>query len=866
VNEDGEAVNDTPHEPEPVAANPAHPRPLEDERTPEVPQSEPSTGVSTEVQPDRNVGLAKTTTFEGPEEGSTPPVHDSHTTADTVVIEDAVIKKRLRRPWDLVRLLVALAAIAAVLAIAHFATGATTGLGEDLGEASRQLPDFFVLVLNVVGGLGLLTLPVASAVDLLIRGRGRQLLDAMLALFIAVSLLTLATLLVENYGSLQLQLSLAGSTSSANSPFLPLLGGLMAFVTTARLMARGTWAIAASAVVISLFAVTLITGTSTLAGISISILAGWATGLATRYSLGTLTTRPSGTRVAETLALAGYPVTVLKAKETTEVGRLYSGVQIDGPGLEIYVLDRDLEGSGLARSIWKSLRLRQDSGRRSFNMRRSLQQRALLAYAARADGIPAAKLVAVREVGPDASLLAYEQIPGTPLSELNAAFLDDTALEDAWRAVESLRNAAVAHRQLTAENLILTQHGEIRLLSIEDGTIAASDVLMRIDVAEMLCTLGLIAGADRAVASAQRVLGEETLRTALPVLQPVALSGSTKQALKKNKELLIELRDRLLELKPDAAVEKIELERIKPRTVIMLILGSVAAYFLFAQLAQVDLVGLFDTIDYRWFLVAVLAAVATYPGAAWSLSGFVPEKLKLVRTMAAQLAGDFATLVSPPTLGAVAINLRYLQKTGLHPALATASIGVSQIAALIVHIILLLGFGVAAGTQADFSFNPPRWAVIAVAGVLIALGALLLLGPIRRLVRKRVGPLLKQVGPRMVTVAQTPAKIIEGVGGMFTLNLGYILCLAACVEAFGGDLSFATIGFVYLTGSIIGQAAPTPGGLGAVEAAMAAGLTAAGMESGVALSAVLLYRVITFWIPTVPGWFAFNWLQKNSYL
>jgi hypothetical protein len=209
VNEDGEAVNDTPHEPEPVAANPAHPRPLEDERTPEVPQSEPSTGVSTEVQPDRNVGLAKTTTFEGPEEGSTPPVHDSHTTADTVVIEDAVIKKRLRRPWDLVRLLVALAAIAAVLAIAHFATGATTGLGEDLGEASRQLPDFFVLVLNVVGGLGLLTLPVASAVDLLIRGRGRQLLDAMLALFIAVSLLTLATLLVENYGSLQIQLSLA---------------------------------------------------------------------------------------------------------------------------------------------------------------------------------------------------------------------------------------------------------------------------------------------------------------------------------------------------------------------------------------------------------------------------------------------------------------------------------------------------------------------------------------------------------------------------------------------------------------------------------------------------------------------------------
>lgn len=792
--------------------------------------------------------------------------YDGASQPQTVVVEDGVIKKRLRRPWDLVRLLAALALIAAVLGVAHFATGATTGLGDDLGEASRQLPDFIVLVLNVVGGLGLLTLPVAAAVDLLIRGRGRQLLDAMLSLFLAVSILSVATFLVDNYGSLQLELSLAGSTSSANSPFLPLLGGLMAFVTTARLMARGPWAVASSAVAVSLFAVSVITGTSTLAGITISILAGWATGLATRYALGTLTTRPSGVRVAETLAVAGYPVSVLRAQETTEVGRLYSGVQVQGPELEVFVLDRDLEGSGLAQSIWKSLRLRQDSGRRSFNMRRSLQQRALMAYAARADGIPAAKLVAAREIGPDASLLAYERIAGDRFSNLTADDIDDAALDQAWRVVQSLRNAAVAHRQLTGENLVLAQDGEIRLLGIEDGTIAASDVLMRIDVAEMLCTLGLIVGADRAVTSGERILGDDTLSSALPVLQPVALSATTKQALKKNKKLLVDLRDTLLELKPDAEVEKIELERIKPRTIAMIVLGSIAAYFLFAQLAQVDLVGLFANVNYGWLLVALVAALATYPGAAWSLSGFVPEKLKLGRTMAAQLAGDFATLVSPPTLGAVAINLRYLQKSGLHPALATASIGVSQVAALIVHVILLLGFGVAAGTQADFSFNPPKWAVLAVAGALIATGALLLLGPIRRLIWKRIGPLLKQVGPRMVTVAQTPTKIIEGVGGMFTLNIGYILCLAACVEAFGGDLSFAAIGFVYLTGSIIGQAAPTPGGLGAVEAAMAAGLTAAGMDSGIALSAVLLYRVITFWLPTVPGWFAFNWLQKNSYL
>jgi uncharacterized protein (TIRG00374 family) len=784
----------------------------------------------------------------------------------TLVVEDGVVTKRLRRPLDLARLLLAVVVIAAIQALALFATGTAVGLGEDIEEASRQLPGIIVLVLNVVGGLGLLTLPVAAAVDLLIRGRGRQLLDALLALFVAVVSLTAAMILINNYGSLQLILSLAGSTKSTDSPLFPLLGGLMAFITTARLMSRGPWAAASTIVVSSLFAVTIITGGSTLAGISISIVGGWAIGLAVRYALGTLTTRPSGQRVAETLAAADLPVTVLKARETTAVGRRYSGIQLHGPELEVFVLDRDLEGAGLAQSIWKSLRLREDSGRRSFNMRDSLQQRALMAYAAGADGIPAAKLVAAREVGPDASLLAYERVNGTRLADLTAEDLSDAALEEAWRLVGSLRKAAIAHRRLTADNLVLTPQGEIRILGLGNGTIAASDVMLRIDSAEMLCTLGLIVGAERAVESGRRALGNEVLSKALPVLQPVALSSTTKRALRKDKGLLVELRDSLLEIAPNADTEKIELERFKPRTLIMVVLGSIAAYFLFAQLAQVDFGTLFANASWWWAAIAAVPALLTYPGAAWSLTGFVPEKIKLWRTILAQLAGDFATLVTPPTLGAIAINLRYLQKAGIHPALATASIGVAQVAALIVHIILLLGFGVAAGTQQDFSFKPPMWAVLIVAGTLIAAGALFLLAPIRRLIWKRIGPLLKQVGPRMVTVAQTPSKILEGVGGMLLLNFGYILCLAACIEAFGGDLSIAAIAVVYLTGSVIGQAAPTPGGLGAVEAAMAAGLTAAGLDAGLALSAVLLFRVITFWIPTVPGWFAFNWLQKKNYL
>jgi len=54
---------------------------------------------------------------------------------------------------------------------------------------------------------------------------------------------------------------------------------------------------------------------------------------------------------------------------------------------------------------------------------------------------------------------------------------------------------------------------------------------------------------------------------------------------------------------------------------------------------------------------------------------------------------------------------------------------------------------------------------------------------------------------------------------------------------------------VYLTGSALGSIIPTPGGLGAVEAALTAGLTALGCPAGGGGSApVLLVRMITFWL------------------
>src|SRR5262249_31721450 len=81
--------------------------------------------------------------------------------------------------------------------------------------------------------------------------------------------------------------------------------------------------------------------------------------------------------------------------------------------------------------------------------------------------------------------------------------------------------------------------------------------------------------------------------------------------------------------------------------------------------------------------------------------------------------------------------------------------------------------------------TPPHWAYIAL-GVLVGLTLIVLALPAgRRLLLSRVGSLASQVVPRLLDVAQRPAKLAEGVGGSVLVSVAYILCLAASGRAVG---------------------------------------------------------------------------------
>ena len=175
-------------------------------------------------------------------------------------------------------------------------------------------------------------------------------------------------------------------------------------------------------------------------------------------------------------------------------------------------------------------------------------------------------------------------------------------------------------------------------------------------------------------------------------------------------------------------------------------------------------------------------------------------------------------------------------------------------------------FAAIAGTSAKEHIQPPRWVWFVLAGLVVLALAVFAVPAGRRVLRARVSPTLGQVLPRLLDVAQQPRKLALGIGGALLLSLSYILCLAASVAAFGRSVPIASIAVVYLTGSAIGSILPTPGGLGGVEAALTAGLTAAGLPGAVAVSAVLLFRLLTFWLPVPFGWAALNFLERHQAL
>ncbi|MFC4147613.1 lysylphosphatidylglycerol synthase transmembrane domain-containing protein [Micromonospora mangrovi] len=306
---------------------------------------------------------------------------------------------------------------------------------------------------------------------------------------------------------------------------------------------------------------------------------------------------------------------------------------------------------------------------------------------------------------------------------------------------------------------------------------------------------------------------------------------------------------------------------ISPRTVFLLMMLVLLGVFVLTRRAQVTaaLHALRDA-DPATVTAALLASAATIPLAAWGLRLAAADRIPFGTTVAVQLASAFVNRLAPGAVGGVALSLRYLRRQGLPMPVAATTVAVDRITGVLAVALLLpvlLPFARGSGHHLLAATVRRGPTLLLAAAVTLLVVAVLLAVP--RL-RARVRTARRQAVTALRSLARS-GRVLRLLGASAALTLTYAGALWLSLLAVGLQAEAALLAPVVLV-SVVGEgvasAAPTPGGLGATEAALVSGLLLYGVPVDTAVAGVLVYRLATFWLPVLPGYLALRVLVRRQ--
>lgn len=774
-------------------------------------------------------------------------------------------ERYFRHPGDVVRLVLWAATALVLVLFIGIATGTSDGLTADLGRAAAHLPTTIRELLLALVQVAAVVVPVAVVAGLAATQRWRRLGLVLGAAAAGAAVFWALDSALDLSGAVPGSVTNGTWVASPRFPSATFVAGAAAAGAVGKPWLARPWRRATDRAAIGLVLAMAIGGTAGVPELLLALAAGATAGTALLVAFGAPNRRPAPAEVRAALHEAGLSLDELTLVRA-EGGRsqIYTTTSAGIRGF-VKVYAQDSRDADLLFRSYRTVILR-DAGDdwASSSLAHDVEHQALMLLLAGRAGVVCPAARAVLELADGSMVLALEHIDGRCLDELDRDELGDDLLDAVWDEVATLHAGRLAHRALHARNIIVSDLGPV-LVDFGSAREGAGTTPQAMDRAELLASLAPRAGAEATIASALRVIGPEALASALGYLQPLALSASTRRAISRSG--LNQLRE---EAAAAAGIELPPLERlvrVKPKTVLTIAALTGAFYVILPQLASVD--DSFEAMrsaNWWWLVLSTVLSMLTYLASAVGLMGGVPEPLPLMPTLLTQMASSFVNRVTPANVGGMALNVRFMQKAGVEPTSAVTGMGLNVLAGGAVHVLLLVVFFAWAGQSGAGSFEIPLGsrALVVIAVVLALLGVVAATRRGRRLVKKHVVGFLRRSWSNLQVLARSPGKLAQLILGSFGVTLGYMCALAAAVAAFNGDITFAEIGAVYLGASMIAAAAPTPGGLGAIEAGLVAGFTGVGLTPGVAVAAVLSYRLVTYWLPILPGWISFQLLERRS--
>ncbi len=538
-----------------------------------------------------------------------------------------------------------------------------------------------------------------------------------------------------------------------------------------------------------------------------------------------------------------------------------------GERLRVDALGRDQRDARIAAKAWHKAMYR-DPGLPVFGSR--VQQVEHIAYTlmlAERALVPAARLVRTAVGGADAAVLVTMPPGGTPIGALPVERVTDTVLREAWKQLDALHHAGIAHGNIDGLRVVVGDDGAVAFDDFSSSDASDEQYWVHRDDAALLVLTAQLVGNERAVPAMVASLGAERAGAVIPVVQPAALPTALTKGVKHQSKALKTLRADVTTATGAEDVPPLKIKRLSLLNIGMLLGVLFAVGIAFHSMEGINwesVKGEFENATWAWAFLAVLMYPRVPSSWATALMGCVNKDLPYVPTVLTQLACSFLNLITPNGIGGTALQIDYLHKQDVPVASAGSAMVLSTGVGGAIQMILFLSAAAITATAVDSGSSsglveqhhlvdhrrrrPPSsgWCCSS---------------PRSRTRSSRRSSAASDIW----AVLRNPKKAMQLFGGDTAGNLIYPLILGVCMLAFNQHLDFAQLIVVQVGAGMVGNVAPVPGGIGVTEAALTAGLTSFGIPPAPALASVLLFRGITFLIPPIFGFFTLRWLRAKGY-
>jgi uncharacterized membrane protein YbhN (UPF0104 family) len=159
--------------------------------------------------------------------------------------------------------------------------------------------------------------------------------------------------------------------------------------------------------------------------------------------------------------------------------------------------------------------------------------------------------------------------------------------------------------------------------------------------------------------------------------------------------------------------------------------------------------------------------------------------------------------------------------------------------------------------------TPDGRLVAAIVAAIVVSGLVIWLVPA---VNRRIVPPLREGVAALGVVLRDRHKRLELFGGNAAGELTFALSLGAVCHAYGVGLSIADLIVINVGASLLAGLIPVPGGVGAAEATLTAGLVAFGVDESTAFAIAITQRLCTQYLPPIWGYFSLRWLEKRGFV